>query len=48
MIDSMYIKAHADVCGARDGIQDISRTKGAEQPNYTWQLTSTEYRQKAL
>jgi hypothetical protein len=28
MLDSMYIKAHADVCGARGGSQDISRTKG--------------------
>ncbi|WP_187149514.1 hypothetical protein [Treponema endosymbiont of Eucomonympha sp.] len=28
MIDSTYIKAHADACGARGGTQDISRTKG--------------------
>jgi hypothetical protein len=28
MIDSMYIKAHADACRARGGTQDISRTKG--------------------
>ncbi|WP_059369766.1 DNA methyltransferase [Treponema endosymbiont of Eucomonympha sp.] len=28
MIDSTYIKAHADACGACGGTQDISRTKG--------------------
>ncbi|WP_306700926.1 hypothetical protein [Treponema endosymbiont of Eucomonympha sp.] len=28
MIDSTYIKAHADACGAYGGTQDISRTKG--------------------
>ncbi|WP_202966358.1 hypothetical protein [Treponema endosymbiont of Eucomonympha sp.] len=28
MIDSTYIKAHADACGAHGGTQDISRTKG--------------------
>jgi hypothetical protein len=28
MIDSAYIKAHADACGAQGGSQDISRTKG--------------------
>ncbi|WP_187149502.1 hypothetical protein [Treponema endosymbiont of Eucomonympha sp.] len=28
MIDSTYIKAHADACGAQGGSQDISRTKG--------------------
>ncbi|WP_187150838.1 transposase, partial [Treponema endosymbiont of Eucomonympha sp.] len=27
MIDSTYIKAHADACGAQGGSQDISRTK---------------------
>ncbi|WP_162510542.1 transposase, partial [Treponema endosymbiont of Eucomonympha sp.] len=28
MIDSTYIKVHADTCGARGGSRDISRTKG--------------------
>ncbi|WP_059369500.1 hypothetical protein [Treponema endosymbiont of Eucomonympha sp.] len=28
MIDSTYIKTHADACRARGGTQDISRTKG--------------------
>jgi hypothetical protein len=32
MIDSTYIKAHADAYGARDGTQDIlAAQKGAEQ-----------------
>jgi hypothetical protein len=31
MIDSTYIKVHAEACGAHGGTQDISRTKEAEQ-----------------
>jgi len=30
MIDSTYCKVHAHAAGAKDGNQDMSRTKGAQ------------------
>ena len=35
MIDSTYIKVHADGCGAHGGSEDVGLTKGGSTRNYT-------------
>ena len=36
MIDSTYCKVHAHAAGAKDGNQDMSRTKGGSTLKYIW------------
>jgi transposase len=36
MIDASHVKVHPHAAGAKDGNQDMARTKGGSTPRYIW------------